>query len=213
MSKLHMYVGNRNYSSWSLRPWLVLKRSGLEFETTMIPLRTNEFREKIKALSPSGLVPVLHTDGITINDSLAISEFVAEHVPAMWPSDPLMRALARSNAAAMHSGFFGIRSDMPMSLKRNRPNPSMADATKAEISKVDQMWQGLIDQSSGPFLFGQWSIADAFWTPVATRFRSYQISVSAQSQAYCDRLLAEPEFLEWERQASLETDIIPEFDA
>ena len=212
MANLHLYIGNRNYSTWSMRPWLVLKRSDLEFETIMIPLLTEEFREKIKAISPSGLVPVLHVDGEPITDSMAISEYAAEHTPHLWPEDQVERAGARSAAAAMHAGFFGIRTDLPMNLRRDRPRPDVSDVTAAEITKIDQMWQTHLNRFGGPFLFGAWSIADAFYTPVATRFRSYHIALSKASQAYCDRLLAEPEFLEWESLAKLETETISPFD-
>ena len=212
MAQLHLYIGNRNYSSWSLRPWLVLRRSGLAFETTMIPLLTDEFRDKIKTLSPSGLVPVLHVDGEPVTDSMAISEYAAERAPHLWPEHQTQRALARSAAAAMHAGFFGIRTDLPMNLRRNHPRPDVSDATRAEIAAMDEMWQAHLARSGGPFLFGDWSIADAFYTPVATRFRSYHIQISDAAKAYCDRLLAEPEFLEWETLAKKETDTIPVFD-
>ena len=212
MANLHLYIGNRNYSTWSLRPWLVLKRSGLAFEVTMLPLLTSEFRETIKDISPSGLVPVLHIDGVPVTDSLAISEYAAEHAPHLWPSAPVDRASARSAAAAMHAGYFGIRTDLPMNLRRDRPRPDLSDVTISEITSMDQMWQDLLSKSGGPFLFGDWSIGDAFFTPVATRFRSYHVEISNASQAYCDRLLAEPEFLEWEALAKKETETIPAFD-
>ncbi len=213
MSDLHLYIGNRNYSTWSLRPWLALKRSGLSFETTMIPLLTEEFREKIKTISPSGLVPVLHIDGEPISDSLAISEYAAEHAPHLWPEDELLRARARSAAAAMHAAFFGIRTQLPMNLRRDRPRPSLSAAAAEEITGLQNMWQAHLSRSGGPFLFGDWSIADAFYTPVAARFRSYHITLSDAAQVYCDHLLQQEEFLEWEALARQETESIPAFDA
>ena len=212
MTRLHLYIGNRNYSSWSLRPWLALKRSGLEFDVKMIPLLTDTFAETIKTLSPSGLVPVLHIDDVPVTDSIAISEYAAEHAPHLWPEGQIERTRARSAMAAMHAAFFGIRTDLPMNLRRDRSRPDVSDITKSEITGMDQMWQAHLSRSGGPFLFGDWSIADAFYTPVATRFRSYHITLSDASQAYCDRLLAEPEFLEWEALAKLETETIPVFD-
>ena len=212
MTTPHIYLGNLTYSSWSMRPWLVLKRSGLAFDDTMLPLRTDEFAAKIDALSPTRLVPVLHVEGRKITDSLAISEWAAEQVPSLWPSDPLTRAAARSATSQMHSGFQMIRSQFPVNLRRSAPRPDVSEETLAEIDKMQDVWARCLNTSGGPFLFGDWSIADAFFTPVATRFRSYHIELRPDMQAYCDRLLGEPEFLEWERRARQETDFIPAFD-
>lgn len=212
MSKPHIYLGNLTYSSWSMRPWLVLKKSGIEFEDTMIPLRTDEFAQKIGALSPTKLVPVLHVDGAQITDSLAISEWAAEQTPSLWPSDPTRRAEARSATAQMHSGFQSIRSQFPVNLNRDSERTGITEATLLEIQSMEDLWARYLSVSGGPFLFGDWCIADAFFTPVATRFRSYRVSISEQSQAYCDRLLNEPEFLEWEDRAGRETDAIEAFD-
>lgn len=212
MTKPHIYLGNLNYSSWSMRPWLVLERSGLEFEDTVIPLRTKTFAEKIGELSPTRLVPVLHTGSHKITDSLAISEWVAEQVPSLWPADAGMRAMARAATAQMHSGFGHVRSQFPVNLRRDSPRPDVQDETLTQIENMQSLWKRSLDSSGGPFLFGQWSIADAFFTPVAARFRSYHIELTQNMQAYCDRLMSEPEFLEWERRAKLETETIPDFD-
>ena len=195
-----------------MRPWLVLKRSGLKFEDSMMPLLTEEFAEQIRDISPTGLVPVLHVGDAKITDSLAISEWAAEQVPSLWPRDELRRAEARAITAHMHSGFLNIRKELPVNLRRNAPRPALPEATIKEISQMQRLWDRALNASGGPFLFGDWSIADAFFTPVATRFRTYQISVPASAQAYCDGLLAEPEFLEWERRAKLETETIAAFD-
>lgn len=195
-----------------MRPWLVLKRSGIAFEDTMIPLRTNAFKEKISDLSPTKLVPVLHVGATQITDSLAISEWVAEKVPSMWPEDETKRAEARSITAQMHAGFMNLRRELPVNLRRDEPRSPLSEAAQTDLSTMQALWQRALEQSGGPFLFGNWSIADAFYTPVATRFRSYQINVGKTAQAYCDRLLAEPEFLEWERRAKLETETIAAFD-
>jgi len=212
MTTPHIYLGNLTYSSWSMRPWLVLKRSDLKFEDTMIPLRTEEFQSKIGDLSPTRLVPVLHVGGAKITDSLAIAEWAADQVPSLWPADPVTRAEARSATAQMHSGFGNIRRQFPVNLRRDRPHPSISAETLSEIDQITALWTRLLEVSGGPFLFGDWSIADAFYTPVATRFRSYHVSASEEAQAYCSRLLAEPEFLEWERRANLETETIDGFD-
>jgi len=212
MSKPHIYLGNLTYSSWSMRPWLVLKRSGIDFEDTVIPLRTDEFAEKIGDISPTRLVPVLHVGGAKITDSLAISEWAAEQVPSLWPADALVRAKARSVTAQMHSGFSNIRTQFPVNLRRDGARPDVTPETLAEVKKMEALWRDCLEKSGGPFLFGDWSIADAFYTPVATRFRSYQVSIADDSHAYCERLMAEPEFLEWDKRAASETDTIEAFD-
>ena len=212
MTKPHIYLGNLTYSSWSMRPWLVLTCSGLEFDDTVLPLRTEAFADRIGALSPTRLVPVLHVGAHKITDSLAISEWAAEQAPELWPSDPLTRAEARSATAQMHAGFQNIRRQFPMNLRRSAPRPDVTEDTLREIDQLQALWQRHLSQSGGPFLFGPWSIADAFYTPVATRFRSYHISLQPEIQAYCDRLLTIPAFLEWERRAQLETETIAAFD-
>lgn len=195
-----------------MRPWLVLQRSGLEFEDTVIPLRTDEFAEKIGDLSPTGLVPVLHVGGAKITDSLAISEWAAEQVPSLWPSDPIMRAKARSVTAQMHSGFPNIRTQFPVNLRRDGARPDVTDATLDEVKTMEALWRRCLEASGGPFLFSDWSIADAFFTPIATRFRSYRLDISTDTRAYCERLTAEPEFQQWQHRASQETFIVEAFD-
>lgn len=213
MADLHLYLGNLNYSSWSLRAWLVMKRSGLPFEETYIELLSEDYRARIGAISPTGHVPVLHVDGAAITDSLAISEWLADQVPGLWPADAVKRAQARAAAAQMHAGYLAIRRDLPMNLRRNAPLPEMPDAARAEIAKVEVLWAGALAASGGPFLFGDWSIADAFYAPVATRFRSYQVVLAPTSQAYADALLAGTDFRFWENAAKDESWTLPAFDA
>ena len=213
MTQPHIYLGNLNYSSWSMRPWLVLKRSGLSFDETVLPLLTEEFTDKIGALSPTRLVPVLHVGDAQITDSLAISEWAAEQVPSLWPEDPTKRAEARAITAHMHGGYLNVRKELPVNLRRDAPRPALPKVAELEIAQMQSLWARCLERSGGPFLFGDWCIADAFYTPVATRFRSYHIDIDPAAQTYCDALLAEPEFLEWERRAKLETYTIPAFDS
>jgi glutathione S-transferase len=201
---MEIVVGTKTWSTWSLRPWLVLKRTGATFTETLVQLREVETSTaEILRHSPSGLVPVLKDGDLTIWDSLAISEYLAERFPdaGLWPADPADRALARAATAEMHSGFGALRTECPMDLAlRTRIDPS--DATKANIRRLVELWSGLLARSGGPFLLGEWGIVDAFFTPVATRFRSYGLEAGDPVVGgYLDRLLATPDFLEWERDA------------
>jgi len=203
---MEIVIGTKNWSSWSLRPWLALKRTGASFTETLLPLRWEGTSEAIGQHSPSGRVPVLKDNGLTLWDSLAICEYLAERFPALhlWPSDPLARALARSATAEMHSGFVALRNECPMEIDAKRPVDLTADA-KADIARIVGLWLQLRRQYqvTGPFLLGTWSIADAFYTPVATRFRTFGIDLAefgddGLAAAYGQTLLSTPEFLEWE---------------
>lgn len=215
-----LYVGNRNYSSWSLRPWLVLRLAGIPFETRTIPLGGPGYlRREVPAVlqvSPTGTVPVLHVGDVVIPDSLAIAEWAAEQVPSLWPSAPLVRAEARAAACEMHSSFGAIRGNLPCNIRRRAaPREHGADVLR-EIARVETLWTTLRRRfgQGGPYLFGASpTIADAFFTPVATRFRTYRVSLGAEAQAYADALLALPAFLEWEAEAVKETWSLPEWDS
>ena len=205
---MDILIGDKNISSWSMRPWLALKRTGAPFSETMIKLReTSSHDEIIAAGSPSGLVPVLKDGPEAIWDTLAICEYLAERFPAanLWPADPAARALARCAAAEMHSGFASLRGECPMEIAK-RTKVDVSEATAQNIRRIVQLWSGLLARFGGPFLAGSWSIADAFFTPVATRFRTYGLRLSDFGDtgpvgAYAARLLATPEILEWERGA------------
>jgi len=205
---MEILIGDKNLSSWSLRPWLVLKRTGAPFTERLVRLHiVSTYDDIIAAGSPSGLVPVLKDGELSIWDTLAISEYLAEKFPtaALWPADPTARALARSAAAEMHAGFHSLRGECPMDLAL-RANADVSAATAKDVHRVVALWSQLLGRSGGPFLFGQWSIADAFYTPVATRFRSYGLRLSdfgdqGAAAPYADRLLATPEFLAWEKDA------------
>jgi len=201
---MELVIGTKKWSSWSLRPWLVLKRSGLPFTETEIPMRRDrETAAAIAAHSPSGLVPVLKDGDLMIWDSLAISEYVAEKVPSLWPADPARRAQARSAAAEMHSGFSSLRGECPMDLTAPARAVELSPATHKDIRRIVGLWSDLLKTSGGPFLAGEWSIADAFFTPVAARFRTYGVMLSDFGDAgacgeYAERLLETPEFRECE---------------
>lgn len=201
---MEIVVGTKKWSSWSMRPWLALKRTGAPFEETLIPLRQDGFStEAIRARSPSGLAPALRDGDLLVWDSLAICEYLAERFPEarLWPADPADRALARAAAAEMHSGFSALRAECPMDLAL-RTKADLSEATRANVRRIVELWTGLLARTGGPFLLGDWTIADAFYTPVATRFRSYAIDLASDAaQAYSDRLLTTPEYLAWEAGA------------
>lgn len=205
---MEIVVGTKTWSTWSLRPWLVLKRTGAPFVETLVQLREVETSTaEILKHSPSGLVPVLKDGDLTIWDSLAICEYLAERFPSarLWPEDQGLRALARSVAAEMHSGFGSLRRECPMDLGL-RTTAALSDDTAKDVRRIVQVWFQALERSGGPFLFGHWTIADAFYTPVATRFRSYGVDLAAHgdagaAQEYADALLATPEYLEWEAGA------------
>jgi len=206
---MELLIGDKVWSSWSMRPWLVLKRAGADFTETPIALRTEQTDAKIRAAgSPSGLVPVLKNGDLVIWDSLAISEYVAEAFPAagLWPNDPAARALGRAASAEMHSGFHSLRGELSMDLAK-QVVATLVPATEADVRRVVELWLGLLRQFGGPFLLGAtWTIADAFFTPVATRFRTYGVRLSdygddGPAGAYGARLLEQPEYLAWEKDA------------
>jgi glutathione S-transferase len=214
-----LYVGNQNYSSWSLRPWLVLTWGGFDFETRLIRLGGAGYTKRkipeVLAVSPGGTVPVLHADGEVIADSLAISEWAAERVPLLWPRDPVARAQARSAVCEMHSGFGALRAKAPCNIRRRAEPRTFGDDVQSDVARIDALWTALSSRfgAEGPYLFGATpTIADAFFTPVATRFRTYRIPVSAASQRYADTLLADPAFKRWEEAAVREPFGMPEWD-
>lgn len=213
---MELIIGPRLYSTWSLRPWLVLKRTGATFTTREVFYRTQEQKAELLRLSPSGFVPLLKVDGETIWDTLAISEWAAEHYPEaqLWPVDPTARALARSATAEMHSGFMALRDlcgmgpDHPMAGAGRAKTPSDPGLDR-DLARLVELWRQMPSRfgAGGPWLFGAWSIADAFFTPVAARVRHYQIDLAAHGDAdgvartYVEALLAQPDFEEWQRLA------------
>jgi len=205
---MELLIGDKLWSSWSLRPWLAAKRAGAPFTETLIRLRTDHTAADARAAgSPTGLIPVLKDGDLAIWDSLAICEYLAETFPAanLWPADPAARALARAASAEMHSSYQSLRGECPMDLSLREP-VAVSEATHSDLRRLVELWSGLLTRFGGPFLVGEWSIADAFFTPVATRLRSYGLRLSDYGDlgpcgVYAERLLETPEFLEWEKDA------------
>jgi glutathione S-transferase len=209
---MELIIGTKAWSTWSMRPWLALKKTGAAFEETLIALRQENMASAaaITAHSPSGLVPFLRDGprdgGVAIGDSLAICEYLAERFPAagLWPADPVARACARAAAAEMHSGFQALRAECPMDLAAPVGTVELSEACAKDVRRIVALWGGLLARFGGPWLGGaEWGIADAFFTPVATRFRTYGVQLSAFGDdglagAYAARLLARPEFRAWE---------------
>lgn len=207
MADLVIVIGNKNYSSWSLRPWLALKATGEPFEEVMVTLRQPETKAKILAHSPAGKVPVLKHGDLLLWESLAICEYLAEAFPyvGLWPSDVRARAVARAVSTEMHAGFMGLRRDLPMDIhSKSRPSGAASEEAKADIARVQQVWQdcrgrfGDIEgEEGGPFLFGRFSVADCMYAPVATRFRTYGVKLDPVSAAYVDAIYAHPAMQDW----------------
>ncbi|PKU26163.1 glutathione S-transferase family protein [Telmatospirillum siberiense] len=201
MGNLVLVIGTRSWSSWSLRPWLALKQAGLPFEEVRIRLRRPESRTEILAHSPSGKVPVLKDGGLVIWDSLAICEYVAEIACAvpLWPENKGARAVARSACAEMHSGFPALREHLSMDVTQSLPLPELPPEAVADVARVQALWNDCRSRfgAGGPFLFGRWSIADAMYAPVVTRFHTYGVPLDAVSTAYVEAVLALPALQEW----------------
>lgn len=207
---LELVIGSKRWSSWSLRPWLALKRTGAPFVERLIPLYQADgaTRAQILPHSPSGRVPALKAGGIVIPESLAICEYLHEAFPEarLWPEDANLRALGRAAASEMHAGFRALRLECPMDLARPVEAVSLSDEALSDIARVRTLWTDLLERRGGPFLLGEWSNADAFFAPVATRFRTYAVAAgSPRLEAYMERLLNAPDFLEWEAAGRLET--------
>lgn len=209
-----LLIANKNYSSWSLRAWLVLRHAGIDFDEQKVCLDTPETRARILAFSPSGRVPALKDGSLLIWDSLAIAEYVAERAQdkglALWPSDARLRAVARSVSAEMHSGFMALRSAMPMNLRATGRRVELTPAILADIDRIGHIWTDCRARfgEGGPWLFGQWSIADAMYAPVASRFVSYDVHRAGAIDAYISTVFADAAFREWRQAALAETEII-----
>ncbi|MDE2009670.1 MAG: glutathione S-transferase family protein [Candidatus Omnitrophica bacterium] len=197
-----LVIGNKNYSSWSLRPWLLLKQAGIPFEEVLIPLYEGDYKAKILKYSHHGKVPVLIHGSVTVWETLAIAEYVADLFAQkqLWPQNPEDRALARSISAEMHSGFASLRTHMPMNLRASHPGKGRTPEVEKDIARIVEIWEGCRSkfQAQGPFLFGQFTVADAMYAPVVTRFRTYGVALKGLSAAYAKTILDLPAFKEWE---------------
>ena len=218
---MQLYIGNKNYSSWSLRPWLLMTHAGIPFEEVKLRLsftEGSEFKNTLKKLAPTGKVPLLVDDGFVVWDTLAIAEYLADRFPGkqLWPADRRARARARSVCAEMHAGFGALRSNFPMNIEASLPHiGEEVLKTKPEVARdverVVEMWTGLLVEHNGPFLFGEFSIADAYYAPVVTRLRTYGVPVLGAVSAYMDRILQLPAMQAWVKDALAEQDFL-DFD-
>lgn len=205
---MKLVIGDKNYSSWSMRPWVLMTHFGIPFEEVLIELDRPETKGAILAFSASGKVPCLITDdGLAVWDSLAIAETLAERFPqhALWPRDANARARARSVSAEMHSSFADLRTNMPMAIRTSKPGTGATPGTLADIARIDTLWSECLAASGGPFLFGEFSIADAMYAPVVMRFNTYAPQLSREAAAYAARVSAEPAVAAWIEAARKET--------
>jgi glutathione S-transferase len=197
---MKLVIGDKNFSSWSMRPWVLLKHFGIAFDEVLIPLYGPESKAQLLKLSPSGKVPCLITDsGDAVWESLAIMETIAEAHPehAMWPRETIARARARSVSAEMHAGFADLRQNMPMEIATHAPGRGATPGTLANIARIEALWGDCLAKSGGPFLFGEFGIADAMFAPVVMRFNAYAPALSDASRAYGERITALPAVAEW----------------
>jgi glutathione S-transferase len=214
MAKPVLIIGNKNYSSWSLRPYMALAMAGIPFEEKLIHFGTPNFTAKIKRISKTGLVPILQHGQLAIWDTLAIMEYLAETWPEknLWPKNKAARAMARSLCAEMHSGFAALRNGYPMNLRRPPKPVPMNDGIRAEVKRLEEAWADARKRhgKGGPFLFGRFSIADAMFAPVVTRLETYAIPVSSATRHYMNAVMATPAFNEWKAAALKEKWIVAE---
>jgi glutathione S-transferase len=212
---LTLVIGNKNYSSWSMRPWLALVAFGIPFKEVMVLLDRADTATNIAAYSASGRVPVLLAGSITVWDSLAICEYLAEQFPELhlWPQDVAARATARAVCAEMHAGFGGLRSAMSMNIKARFPGRGRTAAAQADIGRISEIWEECLSRfGHHEFLFGEFSIADAFFAPVVMRFRTYSVALAPALNAYCERVLAHPGVARWISEALAETEVAAKHD-
>jgi glutathione S-transferase len=211
-----LIIGNKNYSSWSLRPWFLMKQRGIEFEEIQIPLYRPDSEQRIRLYSPSGKVPVMREGDRVVWESLAICEYLAEKFPHLnlWPEDPDARVLARSISHEIHAGFSALRSGCPMNVRRTSAPLLLSDAIKADVGRIQQIWAQCRGSYGplGPFLFGSFSIADAMYAPVVFRFYNYSIPVDSASEEYMKTILGLPVIQEWIESARQEIWIVAEFE-
>lgn len=209
---MKLLIGNRNYSTWSLRPWLVLKHFDIPFEDEVLQLQGEGFRNVLAQRSPTGKVPVLQDGDLTVVETIAIIEYLADRFPdrPIWPADIGQRAEARAAAAEMHAGFSGLRSHAPMNLRASHPGRVNPDTVARDLRRLEALWGGLLAKSGGPFLFGAFTAADAMYAPVATRIRTYDLPVSDMAGEYVEAIYGLPAFQEWLALALKEPWIVDE---
>ena len=215
MAEATLIISSKNYSAWSLRGWLMAKFSGLDFAEQMVSIDDADARAELLLLSSSTLVPCLVHDSIRIWDTLAIGEYLAEIRPeaGLLPGNRVARARCRSICGEMHSGFNALRSALPMNLKRLHRGFKVWSNAQADIQRIGTIWRDCFATYGGPYLFGERSMADAMFAPVVTRFRTYDVTLDPDCEAYCHTILAMPEFIEWDNAAKQEPEDLPELES
>jgi glutathione S-transferase len=213
MSSFHLVIGNKNYSSWSLRPWMALSMAGIPFRETVIPLDHPDTARLIAEHSPAGRVPVLRHGRLTVWDSLAIMEYLAEQFPEkqLWPKAIAARAMARSVSNEMHSGFSALRNACPMNIRRPQKPVAMNEAVRKDIARIENIWRECRARfgKGGNFLFGRFSIADAMYAPVVSRFETFKVPVADDTRSYMNTILNTPAFSAWRDAALKESWTVP----
>ena len=214
MAQYTLVIGNKAYSSWSLRPWLAMQHTGIAFDEIRIPLYQDGHAEKIRRYSHSGKVPILVDGAATVWESLAICEYLAErHADKqLWPQDSAARAHGRAISAEMHAGFSALRGNMNMNVRHTFPGVGMNGEVAADIARIEAIWGECFKRYGGPFLLGGFSVADAMYAPVATRFKTYAVTLSDAAQRYVDMLLALPAMRAWYAAAHAETEVLPQYE-
>jgi glutathione S-transferase len=214
MSAAVLTISSKNYSSWSLRGWLLCKMAGLEFVEEVVPVDDPKNRAELLLLSPSILVPCLTHDGVRVWDTLAIGEYLNEIMPeaGLLPADRAARARCRSICGEMHSGFSNLRSALPMNLKARHPGFKVWSGAQADIDRITTIWRDCFSAHNGPYLFGSLTMADAMYAPVVTRFLTYDVRLDGPCAAYCECIIALPEMIEWCRAALAEPEELEELD-
>jgi len=216
---MQLVIGNKNYSSWSLRPWIAMKACGIAFEEILIPfgspLGNPEFKARLAPYTPAGRVPVLVDGDMRIWETLAILEYLAEKFPerGLWPADAKARAEARALASEMHAGFSALRGECPMNMRRPVRERALPANVLADVARIEAMWSDCRARHGGPFLFGKFSAADAMYAPVVARFHTYGIKANREALGYIEAMMALPAFAEWRADALKETWIVPEDEA
>jgi glutathione S-transferase len=214
MTRATLTITSKNYSSWSLRGWLLARFAGIEFDEKIVPADDPAMRAELLLLSSSILVPCLTHNGIVVWDTLAIGEYLNEALPqaGLLPRDPAMRARCRSICGEMHSGFTALRSSLPMNIKARFPGFRVWSRAQSDIDRISTIWKECLSAHGGPFLFGERSMADAMYAPVCTRFQTYDVTLAGECAAYCKRILDLPEMVEWADAACQEPEEIEEFE-
>ena len=212
MSDLTLYVGNKNYSSWSFRPWIAMEAAGVLFTDRVIPFDFAAGNPQFRALSPTGRVPVLHHGAVRVWESLAIIEYVAELFPdaGIWPKDAAARAEARAISMEMLSGFRALRNACPMNIRRAPAEIDLPEGVTDDVGRIETIWKDALSRSGGPFLFGAFSAADAMYAPVVNRFEIYRLATDETVLAYMERVKAHPAWRKWQEAALAEPWIVPE---